>query len=304
MHEFRYIQQYFAPLAGPAGLNLQDDAALLSPPSGCDLVITQDAMTAGIHFFADDKPEDIARKLLRVNLSDLAAKGAKPLGYFLSLLLPKETDEAWVSAFASGLQHDQQCYHLQLMGGDTSAINGPLTFSLTAIGTVTQGKMWRRKGAQPGDILYLTGTVGDAALGLLARRGEIPSHPYLLERYLLPQPRFLPQHLPISAAMDVSDGLLQDAGHLAAASGVGLQLDASTLPLSDAATPYRQSHLSTIVSGGDDYEVLFTMPPGVMLPVTEFPITRIGHVIAGKDVTLHDETGKIIEIPQKGWQHF
>lgn len=304
MHEFRYIQQYFAPLAGPAGLNLQDDAALLSPPPGCDLVITQDAMTAGIHFFAEDKPEDIARKLLRVNLSDLAAKGATPLGYFLSLLLPEKTDEAWIAAFASGLQHDQQCYHLQLMGGDTSTINGPLTLSLTAIGSVITGSMWCRKGAQPGDILYLTGTVGDAALGLLARRGEIPSHPYLLERYLLPQPRFLPKHLPISAAMDVSDGLLQDAGHLAAASGVGLTINASALPLSDAAAPYCQSHLSTIVGGGDDYEVLFTLPTNAVVPDMLFPITRIGHVIVGKGVVLNDETGKSIEIPQKGWQHF
>jgi thiamine-monophosphate kinase len=308
MHgEFNLIHRYFAPLAGEAGLGLRDDAALLTPPNGKQLVITQDAMTAGIHFFANDPADKIAQKLLRVNLSDLAAKGAEPLGYLVSLLMPADTPETWVASFAAGLARDQQQYNIQLMGGDTSRINGPLTLSLTAIGAVETGRIWQRRGANIGDEVYVTGTLGDAALGLLARRGEIPTHPYLLERYLLPQPRFLPltsYPLPFTAAMDISDGLLQDAGHLAAASGVKLVLEATKLPLSAAAGPYRHSHLSTIATEGDDYEILFTLPPHAALPKTPFPLTRIGRVEKGEGVVLLNDEGAPLRFSRTGWQHF
>lgn len=301
--EFNLIHTYFAPLAGEAGLGLKDDAALLTPPAGKQLVITQDAMTAGIHFFADDPADKIAQKLLRVNLSDLAAKGAEPLGYFLSLLMPADTTESWIAAFAHGLAVDQPRYPIQLMGGDTSRINGPLTLSLTAIGTLSTGRMWQRKGAKIGDYLYMTGTLGDAALGLQARHGKIPANPHLLERYLLPEPRFF-QSPHITSAMDISDGLLQDAGHLAAASEVKLIIETARLPLSEAAKPYRESHLQMLVTGGDDYEILFTLPPDSPMPQADFSLTRIGHVEAGSGAKLLDFKGTQLDFPHTGWQHF
>jgi thiamine-monophosphate kinase len=238
-----------------------------------------------------------------VNLSDLAAKGAEPLGYLLSLLMPADMPESWIADFASGLAADQSRYGLELMGGDTSRINGPLTLSLTAIGTVDTGRMWQRRGAQMGDKVYVTGTLGDGALGLLARRNEIPAHPHLLERYLLPKPRFF-QSPHITSAMDISDGLLQDADHLAAASGVKLLIQAAKLPLSEAAEPYRTSHLKTLVTGGDDYEILFTLPPDAPLPQADFPLTCIGEVQAGEGAVLLDESGITLHFSHTGWQHF
>ncbi len=304
MQEFDLIRRYFAPLAGAGGLGLRDDAALISPPAGCELVMTQDALTAGVHFFAEDSAKHIAQKALRVNLSDLAAKGAKPLGYLLSLLMPVDTTEAWVADFAAGLAADQQEFSIALLGGDTSKILGSLTLSLTAIGTVEAGTMLRRSGAKMGDHLYVSGTIGDAALGLQVRQGHLPHHAHLLERYLLPQPRFLNDTSHISAAMDISDGLLQDAGHLASASGVGLVIEAAKLPLSAAAAPYRTSHLETIITGGDDYELLFTLPADALLPVAAFPLTCIGTVIEGSGVTIVDTQQQPLTFTRKGWTHF
>ena len=164
--EDELIARFFAPLAGPAGLGLRDDAALLKPPPGDDLVLTTDALVAGVHFFADDPPGAIARKALRVNLSDLAAKGARPLGFLLSLALPRDWSEDWLTAFADGLGADASAYDCPLAGGDTVATPGPLTLSVTAFGAVRPGRMVLRSGVKPGDRLYVTGTVGDAAIGL------------------------------------------------------------------------------------------------------------------------------------------
>ncbi len=303
MKEFDWIARYLAPLAShPGALGLKDDAALLAAPSGHELVLTQDAMTAGVHFFADDPPDLIARKLLRVNLSDLAAKGAKPLGYLLSLLLPAETADSFLAGFSGGLLEDQRIFGLSLLGGDTCRINGPLTLSLTAIGQVPQGKMIRRCGARPGDGLYVTGTLGDAALGLRVRQGLLPADDFLLERYLLPQPRQLPD-INVTACLDISDGLAQDAGHLAAASGVKIVIDRQKLPLSKSALRLLNTVAdfeSCILDGGDDYELLFTAP--LHQPVAGY--TLIGHAAAGSGVLIRDESGIEIPLQQKGWSHF
>jgi thiamine-monophosphate kinase len=303
MNEFSLIHRYFAPLAGKAGLGLRDDAALFTPPSGKQLVITQDAMTAGVHFFADDPADLIARKLLRVNLSDLAAKGAEPLGYLLSLLLPVGTNEEWIAAFAKGLGQDQAEFGIELWGGDTSKINGPLTLSLTAIGAVETGKMIPRSGAKVGDHLYVTGTIGDAALGLKVRNSELPHNEFLLDRYLLPQPRFLAtRHSSlITGCMDISDGLIQDAEHLAKTSGVKLLIEADKVPLSEAAislSPLATRH--SLLTGGDDYELLFTAPPHT--PTGNY--TLIGHVEAGEGVSVLDAKNNEITFAHKGWNHF
>ena len=334
MNEFSLIHRYFSPLAGAAGLGLRDDAALLTPPAGKQLVITQDAMTAGVHFFADDPADLIARKLLRVNLSDLAAKGATPLGYLLSLLLPDSSDfppqtshrarrggdsrggeaiaegegspslEEWLELFAQGLAQDQKEFGIELFGGDTSKINGPLTLSLTAIGAVDTGKMITRSGAKVGDLVYVTGTIGDAALGLKVRSGELPHNEFLLNRYLLPQPRLSTiNHHPstITAAMDISDGLVQDAEHLAKASGVKLVIEAEKVPLSDAARhqPSTINH-QLLFTGGDDYELLFTASAPLNLP----NLTLIGRAEKGEGVDILDREGTEISFAHKGWQHF
>ena len=188
------IARYFAPLAGPAGLGLKDDAALLTPPPGRDLVLTTDALVAGVHFFADDPAGAIARKALRVNLSDLAAKGAAPLGFLLSLALPAGWTADWLEDFARGLGEDARAYDCPLLGGDTVKTPGPLTLSITALGSAPTGGMVARTGVRPGDRLYVSGTIGDAALGLRLRLGQGPllseaRRLHLLDRYLLPRPR-------------------------------------------------------------------------------------------------------------------
>ncbi len=226
--EDELIARYFAPLAGPAGLGLRDDAALMRPPPGEDLVLTTDALVAGVHFFPDDAPEDIARKALRVNLSDLAAKGARPRGFLLSLALPRDWREDWLTAFADGLGADAWAYRCPLIGGDTVATPGPLTVSVTAIGSVPEGRMAARTGVKPGDRLYVTGTIGDAAIGLRIRQGRGPDIPqadkaFLLERYLTPEPRVALIGAMVAHAnggMDVSDGFVGDLTKMLDVSGV------------------------------------------------------------------------------------
>lgn len=318
MNEFHWIERYFAPLAGEEGLQLKDDAALLSPLPGKDWVITQDSLTAGIHFFADDSPAMIAQKALRVNLSDLAAKGASAKGYFLSCLLPADTQEAWVAEFARGLEQDQQRYHVKLWGGDTSRITGHgITLTITALGTVDKGKMLRRQGAKPGDILYCTGTIGDAHLGLKARKEKPNDQDLLQQRYLLPQPctTFGTQLAGVaSAALDISDGLLQDAGHLAHQSKLTLEIDAHAVPLSSAAQNWLDKNKENPVSlfyGGDDYQILFTAPKKLethlmqLAAETQTSLCSVGIAKQGPaQVILSDAEGNKINCEQAGWQHF
>src|SRR6185312_1665895 len=188
--EFSLIARHFRPLAGPGALDLRDDAAVLAPPAGRELVLTADAMVAGVHFLPNDPPDLVGRKLLRVNLSDLAAKGATPLGYLMTVSARRGTSDSWFAAFAAGLAEDQAEFGIGLLGGDTTSTPGPLSLSLTCIGHVAAGGMVRRAGGRPGDGIWVTGTIGAGALGLRAARGERPDPDgALADRYRLPRPR-------------------------------------------------------------------------------------------------------------------
>jgi thiamine-monophosphate kinase len=293
------IARYFAPLAGPAGLGLRDDAALMRPPAGEDLVLTADALVAGVHFFADDPPGAIARKALRVNLSDLAAKGARPLGFLLTLALPGDWREDWLAAFAGGLGADASTYDCPLIGGDTVATPGPLMLSVTAIGSVPVGRMARRTGVKPGDRLYVTGTIGDAAIGLRVRQGRGPDIPqvdkaFLVERYLTPEPRLkligaMAAHA--TGGMDVSDGFAGDLTKMLAASGVSARVPVFRLPLSRAARAAIAADpglFEVAATGGDDYELLASAASAAA-PAFEaaaaavgVPLTFIGEAAEGR----------------------
>jgi thiamine-monophosphate kinase len=274
------IARYFRPLArDPGAFGLLDDAATLTPPPGCDIVLTADAIVGGVHFFPDDPPDTIAKKALRVNLSDLAAKGARPVGFLLSLALPKTVGEEWLGAFARGLGADADAYGCPLLGGDSVRTPGPVTISIAAFGLVPSGAMLRRSGARAGDRVVVSGTIGDAALGLLLRRDPDTARgwqldrlakDHLIERYLVPQPRnviaeLLRRHA--SAAMDVSDGLAGDLAKLCAASGVGADIEVARVPLSDAAQraiAAGPTLVDTALTGGDDYEIVATVPAAAL----------------------------------------
>jgi thiamine-monophosphate kinase len=272
--EDRLIARYFAPLARhPAALGLTDDAAVLTPPPGQDLVLTTDGIIVGVHIFPEDPADAIARRALRVNLSDLAAKGAKPAGFVLAVALPAHTSEEWLAAFARGLGADAERYDCPLLGGDTDRTPGPLSVSITAFGTLPTGTMVRRSGAGPGDALFVTGSVGDAALGLKLRQDPTAGaaltaaqRDYLLARYLQPEPRtaladVVRAHA--SAAIDISDGLAGDLAKLCRASGVSAQIDVARVPLSDAARALHKAEpalFERTLTGGDDYEILAAVP--------------------------------------------
>ncbi len=301
----------FAQLAAPEALGLADDAAVFAPPSGRELVISTDAIVQGVHFLANDPPSLVARKLLRVNLSDLAAMGAVPLHYLLTVSVPRATPAAWFAAFAAGLALDQAEFGISLLGGDTTSTPGPISLSATVIGHVAPGQALRRAGAQAGDGLWVTGTVGDAALGLLALQGALPDPGGVLaERYHLPQPRLgLCLAGIAAAAMDVSDGLVQDAGHLARASGLGVEIMAGAVPLSPAARA--ASRLDVCLTGGDDYELLLAVPDARATALQAecgragVAVTRIGSFAAGApSVRVVSPEGKQLNLPQDGWSHF
>ncbi len=318
MHEFELIGRYFAQLTGPEGLKLKDDAALVA---GGPWVITTDTLIAGVHFLGSEKPELIARKALRCNLSDLAAMGAAPRYYLLNASFPADTEKAWVKDFAKGLKADQREYGISLIGGDTTHTPGPLTLSVTALGK-TGKKPLLRSNARAGEDIYVSGTIGDAALGLQCLRGEegeglSEAHiRYLQDRYLLPQPRVklgdALQNI-ASACMDVSDGLMQDLSHMCKASKVGAGVQAELLPLSPAARAIAHTdplQWTTMVAGGDDYELLFTAPVKKRAALMalgkklKLPLTRIGTVTKGKAVQLMDAQGKEIKLTRTGYRHF
>jgi thiamine-monophosphate kinase len=323
--EERLIERYFKPLATVAGaFGLGDDAAALTPPAGCDLVVTTDGVIAGVHFLAGDPPHSIARKALRMNLSDLVAKGATPVGFLLSIALPKDTQESWIAAFAEGLGQDIRHYGCPLLGGDTDRTPGPLSISITAFGTVPHGAMVRRATAEPGDIIAVTGTIGDATLGVLlnrdadlARQWRLSSaaNEHLRQRYLLPQPRnalaeALRAHA--SAAMDVSDGLAGDLAKLCRASGLAAEVEVADVPLSDAARAALSADtklIDRILTGGDDYEIVLTVPVaqfGALLIAAEnagVPLAKIGQVTSGQGVRFLRE-GKVLSFAQPSYSHF
>jgi thiamine-monophosphate kinase len=319
------IARYFAPLATHAGADgLRDDAALFVPPSGGSLVLTADALVAGVHFLPDDPPEMIARKALRVNLSDLAAKGARPAAFLLALALPPDWEEDWLAAFAKGLGEDCATFGTSLIGGDTVGTPGPVTVVVTALGLVPGHEIPRRKGARPGDGLYVSGTIGDGALGLLVGRGDdrLIGAPqaeaqFLLSRYRLPEPRLAlaPAVLAhASAAMDVSDGLVGDLAKLLAASGASAEVELEAIPLSDpvrlavAADP--ELH-DVALTGGDDYEILCAVPPSesaafeAMAAASGVPVARIGVVASGAKPTVFlDATGHARHFERGSFSHF
>jgi thiamine-monophosphate kinase len=322
--EFALIAKYFAPLAArsPGALGLQDDAAVIDLTPGYQVVITADSMVAGVHFLADDPADLVARKLLRVNLSDLAAMGAEPRGYLLTINLPAGTEEPWVARFAAGLARDQAAYGVGLLGGDTTRTPGPLSMSLTALGEVLEGRALRRATASAGDLVAITGTLGDAALGLVCLEGGLdgldPNHrDFLVDRYRLPQPRVdlggaVAGAGLATAAIDVSDGLVADLGHICETGGLGAVIESGVLPLSAAARRALRldpERLSAVLAGGVDYELLFTVRPGEEDAVVDLAaetgteVTFIGRMTDGQGVLVLDEEGREIELARSGWTH-
>jgi thiamine-monophosphate kinase len=318
--EEELIAQIFAPLAAPSGFGLADDAALLASPG--DLVVTTDALVAGVHFFPDDPPGLVAKKALRVNLSDLAAKGAEPAGFLLTLALPPDWTDHWARGFAAGLAEDARAFACPLHGGDTTATPGPLMVSITAFGRAGE-RFVPRSGARPGDAIYVTGTIGDAALGLAVRRGEAvaarlsaPARAHLLDRYLLPRPRLeMSQALRrfASAAMDVSDGLAGDLAKLARASGVGARVELARVPLSEAAQEaiaLDPALRERAVTGGDDYELLCCAPPSAAAALElaaragGVGLTAIGEVAAGREAVFLERDGTQRRFERPSFSHF
>ena len=312
--EFELIAKLFAPLSikAPGAFGLLDDAATIRPPPGEELVVTADLLSAGVHFRPGDPADLIARKALRVNLSDLAAKGAKPLGYLLSLGLPRDWDMDWMQTFARGLAEDQEEFSISLLGGDTTSTEGLLTIAVTAFGSVPLDTMIRRDGAKPGDLVFVTGTIGDASAGLSIKDAQ--QMDALLRRYLVPLPRVglgMALRGIASAALDVSDGLLADLGHIANSSGVGISVDADRIPRSAALKAVSGSANDAIVAaatGGDDYEIAFTAlsrdAVAKIAAQTGTQVTEIGRVESGSGVALLDSSGAGIPVSRKGYRHF
>ncbi len=313
--EFGFIARHFRPLSGPGSLDLADDAAVFTPPAGRVLVVSADAMVAGVHFLASDPAETVGRKLLRVNLSDLAAMGAAPLGYLLTLALPPTTGEDWFAGFCAGLASDQSEFGLRLLGGDTtSSPAGPLVLSLTILGHAAPGQVLRRGAAAAGDGVWVTGTIGDAALGLAVAQHRLnDASGFLASRYRVPQPRVgfaQSLHGIATAAMDISDGLVQDCGHICRESGLAARIEANSVPLSRAAMQAGSGWLETCLTGGDDYELLLAVPPArepalrELSERTGLPVTRIGVLLAGAPaVRVLDAVGAEIAFGKSGWSH-
>ncbi len=321
--EFAMIDEIFAPLAAsaPGALQLKDDAAWCALAPGHEMIVTTDALVEGVHFLRDDPAALIARKALRVNLSDLAAKGAKPEGYLLNISIAPWVDVEWLKDFASGLASDQNEFGIALIGGDTTATPGPLTLSVTALGSVPRGAMICRSGASGGELVFVTGSIGDAGAGLAIIQGEggelaEADRDLLVRRYLLPEPRLLLGGLLkgiATSALDISDGLLADLGHIADVSKVAIAIEAARIPLSAALIKLWGTQTDTFVraaTAGDDYEIAFTAPAsmGQVLQAAAsevgVEVVEIGRVEAGAGVTLLDESGQVLKVEKSGFKHF
>jgi len=319
--EDRLIADYFKPIAThPGALGLTDDAAFVTPAPGTDVVLKTDAIIGGVHFFPEDDARDVARKALRVNLSDLAAKGATPLGFLVSLALPKDTGADWLRRFALGLSEDAEAYHCPLFGGDTDRTPGPVMISISMFGSVPSGALVRRAGAKAGHRVFVTGTIGDAALGLVLRQGatwnlSAGQRDRLLSRYLLPQPRNALAEVVrayASAAMDVSDGLAGDLTKLCRVSGVAATIDVAAVPLSDAARAaigIDPAMRETALTGGDDFEILCTVPPAradafrAAAQAAGVPVTDVGAIEAGQGAHFLD-AGRELTFKRLSFSHF
>ncbi|MDI2090308.1 thiamine-phosphate kinase [Commensalibacter oyaizuii] len=311
--EFQYIHQYFKRLAGAGALDLADDAALLSIDPNYELVITADAMIEGVHFFPNDPTDLIARKLLRCNLSDLAGMGADPVGYLLTVSLPATCFNAsWFEKFTDGLLQDQRFYNFSLLGGDTTKNPSHMVFSVTMTGKVIKNMALRRNNAKAGDGIWVTGTIGDSALGLLALQNKIVDKSgFLTRRYHLPQPRLgLNLNNIASAGMDISDGFIQDLGHLTRESHVGAVIYTHRIPLSNAAKALGPSYLETCLTGGDDYELLLTISPErehaalMNSKKANITLTKIGYCTdQNQSIAFYDEQNNLVSFNKTGWSH-
>lgn len=322
--EFDLIAKYFAPLAAKGAFGFRDDAACFEPSHGKELVITQDAIAEDVHFHGDDPPDSIAAKALRVNLSDLAAKGATPKWASLALGLGAGWSEAWVAGFARGLAQDLETYGLSLTGGDTFSAGARTVISVTLIGEVPAGTYTSRLGGNAGDRLYVTGTIGDAALGLAVINGMLPElseddRSGLVDRYQRPDPRVEAIGLVrefATAAMDISDGLISDTQKLASSSNVSAILKADDIPLSAAAKAacgMGAEWFQWAVAGGDDYEILMAVAPKNEAALVDragaldLPLSKIGELTDGEtmgEVCLIDKAGNKMQIAAEGFDHF
>ena len=321
-NEFSRIANLFAPLAAsyPGAFGLSDDAAVMQLPAGYELVITTDTLIEGVHFLTDDEPGTIAAKLLRVNLSDLAAMGARPIGYTLNIALPSAVGDKWLEAFAAGLARDQMEFSVTLVGGDSVTTSGPIALTMTAFGNVISGEALRRSGAVIGDVVYVSGTVGDGAIGLAVATGGLDSLSagdkyYLRQRYMRPEPRVaLGQKLTEVAhsAVDLSDGFVADLSHIAECSDVLIEIEVEKIPLSDAvrtALSEGVASMDCILTGGDDYELAVSVPDSAKSTMyslsksLNLQLTEIGRVCQGLGVCILDKSGTDITPVKKGYVH-
>lgn len=322
--EEKLIARFFQPIAThPGAMGLSDDAAFIAPPPGCDLVLKTDAIVGGVHFLPGDPAADVGRKALRVNLSDLAAKGARPLGFLLSLVLPREIDEHWLADFAEGLRSDAEAFGCPLFGGDTDGTPGPITISVAMLGSLPSGTMVHRAGARPGDRLFVSGTIGDAALGLALalRQGEHwpiddAERSFLRSRHQLPRPRMaLAEAIRAcaSASIDVSDGLVGDVAKLCRVSQVAAQVDVGAIPFSDAARRVLASDASMLVrmlTGGEDFEIVCTVPPAraegfrAAARAAGVAVSEIGCIEAGRGVRFLQPDGERLAFREASYSHF
>lgn len=322
MDEFSFIEKYLTPLTfGKAeALSLKDDAAIIPQKPGYDIVISKDAIVEGTHFFKNDSLYDIARKLVRVNISDLAAKGATPYCCFLALILPQNSSEQWFQQFTNGLKDDLQEFGCFLAGGDTTVHNGGLVLTLTVLGYVPTGKTILRSGANDGDLVFVTGTIGDSYLGLETLRGNYKdlsqeAKKFVQGRYFIPEPRIsVGQELLniASSATDVSDGLLADLENICNSSGVGAEIILDKIPFSPAAVEASNTDngfFIKAITGGDDYELLFTAPASMQNKIDEISqntgieISNIGKIMPSGGVKLLTENGKEVWIERLGYRH-
>jgi thiamine-monophosphate kinase len=320
--EFETIRKLLAPLAHAEwGRGLKDDVALVPQRPGHDLVLTKDAIVEGVHFLPTDPLDTVARKLLRVNLSDLAAKGAEPFGYLLSCQWSERCGWPEREAFVEGLSQDQKAFGVALLGGDTVVTPGPASFSATLLGWAAKGRIVGRSGARPGDLVFVTGHVGDGWLGLQAAQDKIALDPErmaaLIDHYRTPMPRL--DYAAVvrdmaTAALDVSDGLIADLGHIAQVSGVGLEIDLEVTPLSAAGQAWfdgrvdEQAAFARLVTGGDDYEIAFTAAARDEAALRReadrrhLRLTRLGRVVAGRGVVARF-AGKPVAFDTPGFAH-
>jgi len=328
LSEDEVIATFFAPLAGVGAFGLQDDAAVLALARGEELVVTKDMLTAGVHFFASDPPHAVARKALRVNLSDLAAKAAKPCGFLLGLALPEGWTNEWLADFARGLSEDAAAFDCPLLGGDIVKTGGPLLLSISAFGTVPAGKIIRRGQVAAGDMIFVSGTIGDAALGLRCRRaGALDADwinclataetDFLTSRYLLPQPRLdlreaLRAHA--HAGMDISDGFAGDLTKFLQLTGMTAEISSNVIPLSEAASRVLDKGpalIETILTGGDDYELLCAVPPSEVpafeasAAIARIPVHAVGVAKLGAAAPIFkDKAGRILTFAEPSFRHF